>query len=245
MVVLGTAGGPLRIGRNLDLMDDLHVLANADFKNLGCEIVPGGGVYPDLDMRNKDLDPRLGLFGCNQNNTIERLIPNDKSFIRLATILNIVSEHVEKSDQMALLFIVSCQNTSVGEKVSVGTDATYQAINILPKTIKVVTFDGKELPEFDVHLVIQESLNKRKGQYDFLKKREIKDDYAYIRANNVVPAKRLNSVQKALDNKKQQWNLSTRIDPAPRGGSRSCRPGAPFWTIVVVTVLAAFAPRTK
>jgi hypothetical protein len=197
-------------------------------------------------MINKDLDPVKGLFGCNQNKSIEHLIPNDKSDIWLDRILKTASDHVHKSGKMALLFISSCQETDIGEKVSVGTDAMYQAINILPKTIPVITFDGKKLPDFDVHRVIQDSLDKRKGQHGLLhylqKTKKSEDWFEYIAAENVVPKKRLDALQKALD--KKRWNSSTRI-PDQRGGALSCRPGVPFWTLVVVTVFAALAPELR
>lgn len=244
MVVLGTTGRSLNRGKRTtcgDFMDDLHVLSNSEQLNSGCEIVPGGGVYPNLCRKNKDLDPVMGLFGCNQNKSIEHLIPNDRSDIWLDRILKTASDHVHKSGKMALLFISSCQETDIGEKVSVGTDATYQAINILPNTIPVIKFDGKRLPNFDVHRVIQDSLDKRKGQHDLLKTKEIKDSFEYIKAENVVPKKRLESVQKALNTRR--WDSRTRIDDQ-RGGSVG-RSRVPFWTLVVVTVLAALAPEFR
>jgi hypothetical protein len=246
MVVLGTTGRGL--DRDIrttcgDFMDDLHVLSNSEVRSSGCEIVPGGCVYPNLCMINKDLDPVMGLFGCNQNKSIEHLIPNDKSDIWLDRILKTASDHVHKSGKMALLFISSCQDTDIGEKVSVGTDATYQAINNLPKTIPVITFDGKKLPDFDVHRVIQNSIDKRKRQHDlFLHLLQQKKNPKYIEAEKVVPKTRLHAVQRALDNKRR-WDSSTRVPPSTiRGGALSCRPGVPFWTLVVVTVLAALAP---
>jgi len=252
MVVTGQAGrfaGTTGIDFNCDrIMNDLHVLSNNEFYHGGCEIVPCGAVYPNLHMKNVDKEPYMGLFGCKTDKSIkkpkekiEHLIPNTTRPILLNKILEIVSNRADKSGQMALLFISGCQSTDLGEKVSVGTDATYQAINILPNNIKVVSFDRLKIPAFDVRRVIQESLNKRKKQHEQLmqyRTTALRYDKSVFKTENVFPDKRIATVKKAVD---RRWNSSTRI-PDQRGGSLGCRPGVPFWTLVVVTVLAALAP---
>ena len=239
MVVMGTSG---RVCSKYtdhtceSLLKDLHLLSNSELNNSGCEIVPGGGVYPNLDMANTDSERFFGLYGCGKKKT--RLIPLESKRITLEFILQKTSDHAHKYGQMALLFMSGCQETRVGEKVSVGTDATYQAINILPKTIKVVTFDGKKIPDFNVHRVIQDSLNKRKAQRIFLQNMHY-DPRHILQKEHVVPDERLAAVQRALDKKryKEMWNTYTRVPGGSVGRSR-----VPFWTLVVVTVLAALAP---
>jgi hypothetical protein len=241
MVKIGTAGRMTfeHIKANkCDFMEDLHLLANYEYFYAGCEIVPGGGVYPNLYMQNNDMDMYMGLYGCNKNKSLERLIPHDTTGRYLDEVLKTASEHVAKSGKMALLFIGGCQDTNLGEKVSVGTDATYQAINILPSTIRVVTFGGERLPDFDVKKVIKESIEKRTEQPAFLDEYKQSDLNKKYYINNVVPRKRLDSLQNALN--RRPWDSSTRV---PHRGGSVGRTSVPFWTLVVITVLAALTPR--
>lgn len=224
---------------------DLHNMFTYDAYNSGCEIVPSGVVYPNLALHGdtKELEKLGGLFGCNEDKSLQILLDIGNKTTTLEKVLDIAYQHAKKTGQNALVFLTSCQSTEIGEKVSVGTDAVYQAINNLPDKIKVVTFDGKKLPDFDILSKLDFTIKQRlKQEESIFKHNKYSPDYKR-QHERILPITRRNTAALAFEKRtaRRRWDGRMKLEPLRRGGC-SATPASLF-ALGIVTVAAALFPR--